>query len=122
MTCRTRRSATIAIPVLLMIAAVVAVSAHHGWTGYEDKARTLTGTIKASGYENPHGYVDLDVDGKTTWRVVLAPPSRMTSRGLEKEALKVGTKATVEGYQHKTEKTEMRAERITIGGKTVELR
>jgi hypothetical protein len=30
--------------------------------------------------------------------------------------------ASVEGYQHKTDPVEMRAERLTVNGKTVELR
>ena len=31
--------------------------AHHGWTGYEEKEQTVTGTIRESSYENPHGSV-----------------------------------------------------------------
>ena len=52
----------------------------------------LTGVIREMGYDNPHGFVNLQVDnGKgKIWHAVLAPPSRMQSRGLEKEALKVG--------------------------------
>ena len=60
--------------------------------------------------------------GDKTWEVVLAPPSRMTSRGLTEEMLKVGSTATVEGYQSKSDEKEMRAERISVAGKTVELR
>jgi hypothetical protein len=36
--------------------------------------------------------------------------------------LKPGTPAVVEGYPNRNKPEEMRAERITIGGKTVELR
>jgi hypothetical protein len=36
--------------------------------------------------------------------------------------LKTGTTATVVGYQEKTKPGELRAERITINGKTTELR
>jgi hypothetical protein len=36
--------------------------------------------------------------------------------------LNPGTRATVVGYPHRTEPEEMRAERITIAGKTTELR
>jgi hypothetical protein len=97
------------------------LAAHHGWTGYQEQETRLTGTITAAGYENPHGFVDLSVDGKT-WRVVLAPPTRMQSRGLERGMLKVGARATVAGYVHKTDTSELRAERITIGDKTTELR
>ena len=81
--------------------------AHHGWTGYDEaKTLTLTGVIREASYENPHSLIKLQVDeGKgKTWLAYLAPPSRMDSRGFAKDTLKV------------------RAERITIGGKTIELR
>ena len=96
--------------------------AHHGWSGYDSsKALNLEGVIKEAGYEHPHGYIRLEVPGKT-WNVVLAPPSRMESRGLPRTALKPGVKATVEGYPARDDPVEMRAERITIDGKTTELR
>ena len=73
------------------------------------------------GYEHPHGYVKLRTPAKT-WIAVLAPPSRMDNRGLSREALKVGDTASVDGYPNRNKPDEMRAERITVGGKTVELR
>ena len=97
-------------------------AAHHGWSGYDQtKELTFTGRITESGYEHPHGHVRVEADGKT-WLVTLAPPSRMERRGLPGTALKPGTQATVVGYPSRTEPTEMRAERITLDGKTVELR
>jgi hypothetical protein len=107
-----------------LLAALVATtaSAHHGWTDYDaDKPLQLSGTVQQSGYENPHGFVQLKTAGKT-WHVVLAPPSRMESRGLAKADLVAGQKATVYGYPHRSKSDEMRAERITIGSKTTELR
>lgn len=95
--------------------------AHHGWAGYAEEIQKLSGTIEQSSYTNPHGSIQLK-SGDKTWEVVLAPPSRMTSRGLTEEMLKAGTTATVEGYQSKTDEKEMRAERISVAGKTVELR
>ena len=95
---------------------------HHGWSEYDSaKGMKITGKIVDSGYEHPHGHVRLESEGKT-WHVVLAPPSRMERRGLEKGALKPGTSVTVEGYPNRDKPEEMRAERITAGGKTVELR
>jgi hypothetical protein len=41
---------------------------------------TLNGTIRAATYENPHGALQFDADGKT-WLVILAPPSRMQNAG-----------------------------------------
>lgn len=97
-------------------------SAHHGWSEYDtSRALKLTGKVVESGYEHPHGHVRLATPGKT-WNVVLAPPSRMERRGLEKGALKPGASVTVEGYPNRDKPEEMRAERITAGGKTVELR
>ena len=108
--------------VLSAALAAGAVWAHHGWSGYDSsKTLTLSGVIRESGYEHPHGFIRLETSEKT-WRAILAPPSRMESRGLAKEALAPGTKATVVGYPHRTTADEMRAERITIDGKTTELR
>ena len=96
--------------------------AHHGWSGYDaGKELTLSGTIEAAGYEHPHGGVRLKTPGKT-WNVVLAPPSRMENRGLKREMLAPGIAATVVGYPNRTDPDELRAERITIAGKTTELR
>jgi hypothetical protein len=43
-------------------------------------------------------------------------------RGLEKAALKPGTLVTVEGYPNRAKPEEMRAERISVRDKIVELR
>ena len=96
--------------------------AHHGWSEYDSsQTLTLTGTIKEAGYEHPHGHIFLVTPAKT-WTAVLAPPSRMETRGLSATALKPGVTATVVGYANRSKPEEMRAERITIDGKTIELR
>jgi hypothetical protein len=46
----------------------------------------------------------------------------MESRGLSKDMLNVGATASVYGYPHRSKADEMRAERITIGNKNIELR
>ncbi len=115
------------IPLLLGGLAVSAllsglVSAHHGWSEYDNSRELrLTGVIKAAGYEHPHGHIQLETPGKT-WQAVLAPPSRMEARGLTQTMLKTGNTATVVGYANRSKPDEMRAERIIIDGKTVELR
>jgi len=109
------------LPVLLFGAILVA-HAHHGWSEYDTaNVLNLNGVIKESGYQHPHGHVRLEVPGKT-WLVVLAPPSRMENRGLPAASLKAGNRATVVGYANRNKPEELRAERITINGKTVELR
>ena len=96
--------------------------AHHGWSGYyASQVLTLTGVIRESGYEHPHGYLRLEVPGKT-WLVVLAPPSRMERRGLPAADLQAGVTVGVVGYPSRTDPEEMRAERLLLDGRTVELR
>ena len=110
----------------LSAAAFIALSgaalAHHGWSEYDSgNTLTLTGKIIESGYEHPHGHIMLQTADKK-WHAVLAPPSRMQNRGLPPTGLKVGNTVTVVGYQNRTKPDEMRAERIIVDGKTVELR
>lgn len=108
--------------MLATLAVSAAAYAHHGWSEYESgQVLNVSGTIVESGYEHPHGHIRLQASGKT-WLVVLAPPSRMENRGLPPDMLKASTQAAVVGYPNRNKPEEMRAERITIGGKTVELR
>jgi len=110
------------IALALCTSLAFAASAHHGWSEYDQtKPLTLAGRIVESGYEHPHGHVRLETAGKT-WLVVLAPPSRMEARGLAPSGLAKGVTATVVGYANRDKPEEMRAERITVGGKTIELR
>ena len=96
--------------------------AHHGWGGYDSaQVLTLTGTVREFSYENPHGMVRLETPDKT-WLVVLAPPSRMQSWGLPRDAIKIGDQVTVVGYPSRADPQELRAERIQAGGKVTELR
>ena len=108
--------------MLSLICITAAAHAHHGWSEY-DSAMTLnlTGIIKEAGYEHPHGHVRLETPAKI-WLVVLAPPSRMEYRGLAAGDLKPGTNVTVVGYPNRGKPEEMRAERIVVSGKTIELR
>jgi hypothetical protein len=113
------------VPAIALVVAVLAAEigfAHHGWSGYDsNQVLNLTGVIQEFGYEHPHAYVKLQVSDKL-WLVVLAPPSRMERRGMPREMLAVGRTATVVGYPNRSDASEMRAERISLNGKTTELR
>jgi hypothetical protein len=116
------RKSTVHRIALVALTLALPAAAHHGWSEYDSsKPLTLTGRILASGYEHPHGHVLLQTQDKT-WTAVLAPPSRMENRGLAPAALAKGNTVTVVGYPNREKPGEMRAERITAGGKTVELR
>ena len=113
------------VALFVMAAALVCFSftiLHHGWSSYDQKkVLNLKGEIVEYSYDNPHGMLKFKAEDKT-WTVVLAPPSRMESRGLKEDMLQKGVKATVVGYPHLKVEDEMRAERITIDEKTTELR
>ena len=67
----------------------------------------------------------LEAEGKT-YTVVLAPVSRMESRGASRESVAAGKDVTVVAYPSRTHAGELRAERILLpdgsAEKTVELR
>ena len=119
---RSTRTILLFAAIALLAPLGTTLLAHHGWGEYDSrKPLTLTGTIRQSGYENPHSFVDLDVDGKT-WHAVLAPPSRMQARGVLRDQIQQGAVVTVMGFPHKTKTTEMKAEQIKIGDKTTNIR
>ncbi len=96
--------------------------AHHGWSHYDaSKPLTLTGRIVEAAYDYPHATIKLQTPERL-WLCVLAPPYRMDTRGLPRDSLKVGETASVMGYPDRDGADEMRAERITLAGRTVELR
>lgn len=70
--------------------------AHHGWGWAGDELVELTGEIVDSRLGNPHGEVDLDVDGET-WTVEVGQPWRNERVGLTPELLEVGREITVLG-------------------------
>jgi hypothetical protein len=97
-------------------------TAHHGWSSYDaNKTLKIEAPLVEVRYRNPHAEVVIDYQG-SRWEVILAPISRMESRGVPETALKVGKIVTVEGYPRQDGVHEIRAERITVDGKTSELR
>ena len=92
-----------------LVLAAAPAFAHHGWSDYDgDHPLTLKGRIQAASYENPHATITLDASGKR-YTVVLAPVSRMESRGASRESVAVGRDVTVVGYASKTHAGEVRA-------------
>ena len=135
--------AALALVAALLVGAIPAPAlAHHGWSGYDSGTLlTLSGTIVDVQYEWPHVMVTLAVpqeeeehaEGEVheeeaeivdppTVVVVMAPPPRSEGRGLAPDMLYPGATVTYEGYLHKANTLELRAERVIIGDLTVELR
>ena len=115
------RKFLLALPVLGCIVGGTAL-AHHGWGSYDSTVTlTLDGTVDKIDPNNPHGELMLKTPDKL-WQVTLSPPSRMANRGKPITDIKVGDKLVAVGYASKSNPSEMRAERVTHNGTTVELR
>jgi hypothetical protein len=106
-----------------LLSAPLPAAAHHGWAGQDNsKVTTVEGKIQAVRYRNPHAEIDLTQDGRV-WTVTLAPISRMESRGITEATLKVGDTVRIAGHRNLDQtKYEVKANEITMAGKTTGLR
>lgn len=92
---------------LSVIGALVAASslfAHHDWPVDRTKQITVTGTVTAFMWANPHVTIVLDVEANGTiekWKVGGSSPQFMATCGWDKKALKAGDVITVVGYRFK---------------------
>src|SRR5215468_12640594 len=111
--------------VILFCAFALLASAalgHHGWGSYDaSKPVTVTVPIVTAKFENPHATITVRGDDKV-WTVTLAPTTRMSSRGATAQVIAVGKTVSAYGYPSTATPDEMRAERITIDGKSYEMR
>jgi hypothetical protein len=113
---------TLLVTALATVAMTAPVFAHHGWGSYDaNTVLTLDGTVAEIDPNNPHGELKLKTADKT-WIVTLSPPARMAARGKPLTEIKAGDKVVAVGYPSRSRPDEMRAERITHNGFTVELR
>lgn len=111
-----------ALLLALVFMSATTAFAHHNWSRYDNsKPLKLSGTVTEISYAYPHATIRLEVAGKK-WLAVLAPPSRLSSRGIGNGDIKVGSQATVEGFPSREHEGEMRAERLVLDGKVYELR
>lgn len=123
-----RRLIAAAIALKLAVSGIFALSliqpvlAHHGWGSYDSATvLTLDGTVAEIDPNNPHGELKLKTADKL-WIVTLSPPSRMAARGKPIAEIKAGDRLVAVGYPSRSRPDEMRAERVTHNGFTVELR
>jgi hypothetical protein len=111
-----------AVLLAVGLAAATPALAHHGWGSYDSNTvLTIEAPIVEASYQYPHTAIFLDHEGQR-WEIVLAPPSRMDRRGIPDGELAPGLVVKVEGYPSTAHERELRAERITLNGRTVELR
>lgn len=86
--------------VCAVIAAAPPLLAHHSFAMFDTAKRlTMSGTVTAFEWTNPHVYIEIDVpDEKGTvkhWSVELGSPSILMQAGWKFSDVKVGDKITV---------------------------
>ena len=84
----------------LVLAAAVAVSAHHAAAGIDRAAtKELRGTIKAFSWQNPHSWMEVEVVGEggkvVTWTVEMTAPSYLVRAGWKASTVKPGDEVRV---------------------------
>jgi len=89
------------VPMLALLS--VEVRAHHSGAMFDQKKEvTLTGTVKAFQYTNPHSWLLVDIKGKdgkvTTWGFEAEGPSTLTRAGIRRSDLGAGTQVEIVGH------------------------
>ena len=98
-----RKGRTFAAGLLALFAATQ-VLPHHSFSAEFDvgKPVTLTGTVKALEWTNPHAWLHLtvtDAQGKTAdWAVELLGVNALVRSGMSPKTVKPGDKLTVKGF------------------------
>jgi hypothetical protein len=90
---------------MAVLAAAIAspASAHHSLAMYDiQHTLTLSGTVKAMNWTNPHIFIILAVEddkGATDWTIEAPSPLTLLRRGWKRKALTVGDKAVFQVHQ-----------------------
>jgi hypothetical protein len=107
-----------ALAVVLCLSPL-AVYAHHGWGGNEDKEFELTGTVTTGvSLAGPHATMKIkDAEGHI-WDVTMAPPFRSQQAGMKEGLIPIGSTVLIHGHRNKDRnKYEIKTERVTFNGK-----
>lgn len=96
--------------------------AERDWPSYDlTKPQKLSGVVREVSYRGKPPLLKMEVN-KRVLTVILAPPARMDFRNLPEQMLKPGITVSIVGYPSKRTADELRAEAITVDGRTTELR
>lgn len=92
--------------------------AHHGWGWAVDEQSELKGTIRSISMAPPHPTLQVAATDGVLWQIDLGNPSQTARANFTGDTAKVGDAITVLGNRHQdASKKQMKAVRITIGGK-----
>ena len=111
----------IAGALLLGLAPIAPLAAHHGWGWATDEEFQLAGIVRSVRHGNPHGEMRLTTRSGE-WLVEIGQPWRNAQAGLTAQMLRPGTRLLVHGHRsaRKGERL-MKAERIVVAGRNYNL-
>jgi hypothetical protein len=120
---------TLCVPAfvtLMLVSAVMPLSAHHSWPISYDRLVTVKGTVIEFVWANPHPMMTLEVqanDGRTEKWLIGGPAiNRMEANGWTKATVKRGDVITGIGYQFADGQKVLRLERVVLAdGKELRL-
>lgn len=96
--------------------------AHHGWGWAVDEQSELKGTIRSISMAPPHPTLQVAAADGVVWQIDLGNPSQTARANFTAETAKPGDAITVLGNRHQdASKKQMKAVRITIGGKNYDM-
>ena len=111
----------IAILALAGLAPAGAALAHHGWAWTTGDNIELTGVIQAARLGNPHGILEVDVEGET-WTVEVGQPWRNERAGLKDGDLAPGVEIRAIGEPAaEPDARRVKAERLFLGTREFQL-
>jgi hypothetical protein len=89
--------------VLFVLLAAVPVLAHHGGTGFDEKTKVITGTVKQFQFTNPHSWIQVDVKdeaGKVVeWSLEWNSPNSLSRQGVHPSTFPVGAAVAFKVHQ-----------------------
>jgi Family of unknown function (DUF6152) len=105
---------------VLLLLTMMPASAHHAFAAEydENKLVTVSGTVTAFQWTNPHAWLYVDVrdqdGGVTNWGFEMGSPGGLIHRGWKKSELKEGDQVTVDGYAAKDGRNVANARIVTL--------
>src|SRR5262245_4903079 len=107
-----------AFVILVLVTAVMPISAHHSWPVSYDRLVTVKGTVLEFMWGNPHPMMTLEVqatDGRMEkWQIGGPAINRMEANGWTRTTVKPGDVITGIGYQFADGQKIVRLERVVL--------
>jgi hypothetical protein len=107
-----------AFAILVLVSAVVPLSAHHSWPVSYDRLVTVKGTVLEFTWANPHPMMTIEVqtnDGRMEkWQIGGPAINRMEANGWTRTTVKPGDVITGIGYQFADGQKIVRLERVIM--------